>query len=72
MKGKIFIFTYVFTVIIPIYLYGQNSFSQQIVRQRVETYFVIDKTTLIQIDSLNTDFINPKWIKKMEFLKEET
>ena len=51
--------------------YGQNSSSQQTFVQRVETYFVVDKTTLIQIDSLNTDFIKPKWIKKMEFLKDE-
>ena len=71
MKSKNFIFAYIFTVSISTYLYGQNSFLQQVFGQKVETYFVIDKTTLIQIDSLNTDFIKPKWVKKMEFLKDE-
>jgi len=71
MKSKIFIFAYIFTVSISTYSYGQNSLSQQTFGQKVETYFVINKTTLIQIDSLNTDFIKPKWIKKMEFLKDE-
>ena len=64
-------FTYIFTIFMSICSYGQNSFSQQTFGQRVETYFVVDKTTLIQIDSLNIDFIKPKWIKKMEFLKDE-
>ena len=71
MKSKIFIFVYIFTVFISTYSYGQNSLSQQTFGQKVETYFVINKATLIQIDSLNTDFIKPKWIKKMEFLKDE-
>ena len=60
MKSKILIFTYIFTAFISVYSYGQ----------KVETYFVIDKTA-IQVDSLNIDFINPKCIKKMEFLKDE-
>ena len=71
MKNKIFFLTYIFTIFISICSYGQNSSSQQTFLQRVETYFVVDNTTLIQIDSLNTDFIKPKWIKKMEFLKDE-
>jgi len=71
MKSKILIFAYIFTIFSSIYSYGQNSFSQQVFGQKIETYFVIDKTTLIQIDSLNTDFIEPKWIKKIEFLKDE-
>ena len=71
MKSKILIFTYIFTVSMSICLYGQNPSSQPIFGQKVETYFVIDKITLIQTNSLNIDFIKPKWIKKMEFLKDE-
>ena len=72
MKSKNFlIFTYIFTVSISIYSYGQNSSAQQTFGQKVEIYFVFDKTTLIQIDSLNVDFIKPKWIKKIELLKDE-
>ena len=41
MKSKILIFTYIFTAFISVYSYGQ----------KVETYFVIDKTA-IQVDSL--------------------
>jgi hypothetical protein len=52
MKSKILIFAYIFAVSIPIYSYGQNSSSQQTVAPKVETYFVFDKVTLIQIDSL--------------------
>ena len=66
MKSKIFIFAYIFAVYSSICSYGQKTFSQ-----KVETYFVIDKTTVIQIDSLNKDFIKPKWIKKMVLLKDE-
>ena len=73
MKSKILIFTYIFIFIvsISIYSYGQDSSSQQTFVRKIEIYVVFDKTTLIQIDSLNADFINPKWIKKMELLKDE-
>ena len=71
MKSKIFIFAYILTTSISIYSYGQNSFLQQVVGQKVEIYFVINKTTLIQIDSLNTDFIKQTWIKKIEIIKNE-
>jgi len=62
MKSKILVF--VFIVSFSICLYGQSSSSQ-----RIENYLVIDKTNVIQIDSLH--FINPKWIKKITLIKDE-
>ena len=53
------------------YLYGQDSTW----KPNTEFYLVIDKNTVIPLDSLSNDKIhadfNPKWIKKMTLLKDE-
>ena len=58
-------------VFISICSYGQNDSLQQISKPKVEYYLVIDKTTIIQFDSLNTDVSDLKWIKKIAVVRDE-
>ena len=69
MKKRIMLF--ILAVSISGYLYGQDSTW----KPNTEIYLVIDKNTVIPLDSLSNDKIhndfNPKWIKKMTLLKDE-
>ena len=56
---------------ISICSYGQNDSLQQTSNADVTYYLVIDKRTVIPLDSLSKDAITPKWIKKVVNVKDE-
>jgi hypothetical protein len=76
MKKWIAIYVIVF---VSICLYGQSDTIQQTSKSKIDYCLVMDRTTLIQLDnlqnlqldSLSTVVINPKWIKKLILMKDE-
>ena len=67
MKKMIAVNMFIFILLC---LYGQNDSLQHTLKPKVE-YYLVYKTTAIQIDSFSIDVFNPKWIKKIEILKYE-